>query len=360
MKTVRDFQLIGKKVLVRCDFNVPLSARGSIVDDFRIRESLPTIQYIRDGGASVILMAHLGRPLRDEKIEKRKEKYSLRPIAIRLEELLGIKITFLQDCVGEKVEDEIDKLEPGRVVLLENLRFHKGETANDPEFARALAKMGDIYINNAFAVDHRAHASLVGIPQLLPTGAGLLLEKEVLSLEKVIADPKRPLVAIVGGTKIATKTDFLDEMSALADAVLIGNPVCNGILETGLNFRGAEKIVKPVDGVPNMEEALDIGPKTISLFQKSIRGAKTILWTGPLGRIEEKAYAVGSLAVAEAIIQSGAFSVAGGGDLSGFLHSHHLGIKFSHVSTGGGAMLAFLSGQDMPGLQALKQKENGD
>ena len=356
-KTIRDFQFADKKVLVRCDFNVPLSESGNIVDDFRIRESIPTIQYLREEGARVILMSHLGRPLEDEETEKRKEKYSLRPIAIRLEELLASKVTLLQDCVGDKVEDEIKKLEPGEIILLENLRFHEGEAVNDPEFAAGLATLGDIYINDAFAVDHRAHASLVGIPQLLPAGAGLLLEKEVLSLEKVIANPQRPLVAIVGGTKVATKADFLDEMSALADAVLIGNPVYNEILEKGLNFRGAEKIVEPVDGVPDMEEALDIGPETISLFQKNIRDAKTIFWTGPLGKIEEEAYTAGSLAVAEAIIQSEAFSVAGGGDLSGFLHSHQLASKFSHVSTGGGALLAFLSGQDLPGLKALEKSK---
>lgn len=337
MKTVRDFDVESKKVLVRCDFNVPLDERGNIVDDFRIQESLPTIRYLREKGAHVILIAHLGRPSEGE-------RFSLQVVAERLEKLLGEKVSFVKDLPGS---------EQGDITLLENIRFHKGEKENNLDFAKELAFHKDIYINDAFGTSHRTHASIVGISQFLPSGAGLLLEKEIGALQKIIKNPKKPLIVIVGGTKVATKADFLDEMSKIADTILLGNPVFKEISETGFTFRGSEKIVGPIDGVPDKQNALDIGERTVALFQEKLKKAKTIFWTGPLGKIEEEEYTKGSLAIAQAIIASGADSIAGGGDLSRFLHDHGLLEKFSHVSTGGGAMLAFLSGKKLPGLQAL-------
>ena len=355
MKSLLDFQLEGKRVLVRCDFNVPLNEQRGIVDDFRIQQSMPTIQYARERGAKVILLAHLGRPVEEEgSTEEIRSKLSLRPIAQRLGEILGIPVSLAPDCVGEEVQSIISKMKNGDVVLLENLRFHEEEEANDEEFARALANLGELYINEAFAVDHRTHASLVGIPKFLPSAAGLLLEKEVEALGKVVKDPARPVIVIIGGTKIESKTHFLEQMCQLADEVLVGNPVFNEIQSKNLAPKGREKIVGPPDGVPSREQALDIGPETVKLYAAKIAGAKTIFWTGPLGKAEEEEYAKGSLAVAKAIIASGAFSVVGGGDLVGFLDTHGLRDKFSHVSTGGSAMLAFLSGEELPGLKALE------
>ncbi|MBI2098060.1 MAG: phosphoglycerate kinase [Candidatus Wildermuthbacteria bacterium] len=367
MKSLRDFQLEGKRVLVRCDFNVPLDEQGNIVDDFRIQESMQTIQYARERGAKVILLAHLGRPTTifqigetsnsKSQIPSRSQiqkEESLKPIAQRLQQLLNQKITFIEDPIGEKAEKQIEMMKPGDVVLLENIRFYKGEEENDPAFAKLLASLGEVYINEAFSVNHRAHASLVGIPKFLPSAAGLLLEKEVEALGKVVKDPTRPVVVIIGGTKIESKTHFLEEMCQLADEVLVGNPVFNEIQSKNLAPKGREKIVGPADGIPSQEQALDIGPETVKLYAAKIAKAKTVFWTGPLGKAEEEEYAKGSLAVAKAIIASGAFSVVGGGDLVGFLDTHGLRDKFSHVSTGGSAMLAFLSGEELPGLKALE------
>ena len=323
MKILRDFDVKNKRVLVRCDFNVPLDDKGNILDDFRIRRTLPTIDYLIKKGAKVILMSHLGSP--DGKFVK---ELQLKPVSEKLAELLGKKIE-----------------------LLENLRFDPGEESNDENFAKELAKKGDIYINDAFGACHRAHASIVGIPKYLPSGAGFLLEKEVLCLTRLSTNPSKPLVAIIGGAKIETKMKLIDKISEFADLVLVGGLIKKEIKEKNIKLKNPQKIVEPVD---EAGEGKDIGSKTIKLFKEKILQAKTIFWNGPLGKIEEKEFTAGTEELAKAIIESGAYSVVGGGETVEFINQLGFGEKFSHVSTGGGAMLAFLSGEKLPGLSALK------
>src|SRR3989344_242990 len=301
MKSISDFELEGKRVLLRCDLNVHFG-EGSIQDDFRIEQSVPTIRYIAEKEGRCIMLAHFGRPT-----PMFQKEYSLKPLVPRLQELLGKEIKFIGDPIGEGVKKEIEALKPGEVALLENIRFYKGEEENDPVFAKKLAELGDLYVNDAFGACHRAHASIAGITLFLPSAAGLLLQKEVDVLGKVSMHPAKPLVVVVGGTKVGDKASFMKTISKHADSILLGK----------------------------------------------IAGARTVFWAGPLGRTEEERYEKGSLAIADAIIRSGAFAVAGGGDLAGFLGKHHLREKFAHVSTGGGAMLAFLSGEELPGLKAL-------
>ncbi|MEK7503557.1 MAG: phosphoglycerate kinase [Patescibacteria group bacterium] len=323
MKTLKDFDVKDKRVLVRADFNVPLSAQGEILDDFRIRETLPTIKYLIKEGAHVILMSHLGDP--GGKFVK---ELQLKPVAERLMELLG-----------EKVE------------LLENLRFNPGEESNDESFAKELAQRGDIYINDAFGACHRAHASIVGVPNFLPSGAGLLLEKEIISLTKLSTNPEKPLVAIIGGAKVETKAAMIDKISEKADFVLISGLIGKGVVSRKIALKHPEKIVFPVDEIGGGK---DVGPETIKLFKEKIAQAKTIFWNGPLGKIEEDEFALGTKEIAQAITESQAFTVVGGGETVEFITKLGLVEKFSHVSTGGGAMLAFLSGDKLPGLEALK------
>jgi phosphoglycerate kinase len=338
MKSIRDFDLQGKRVLLRLDVNVPLSDDGSIEDDFRIQGSIPTVQYVLDRKGVCVIIAHLGRA------DKRQ---SLKPVAQALEELSGKQVKFLDDCIGEKVEAEVKRLQAGEVVLLENLRFYEGETKNDPEFAQQLARLGDLYVNDAFAVDHREHASIVGVPQYLPSAAGLLLEKETQALSKIRENPDKPMVVVVGGAKVETKASFLEHMSKQADAILLGNLMTREVKAKKLSIDSQCELVFAEDG------DFDLGLQTIERFAAKIAEAKTIFWAGPLGKIEESSYEKGSLAVAEAISQSKAFSVAGGGDLVAFLRIHGFQDKFSHLSTGGSAMLAFLAGEELPGLKAL-------
>ena len=348
IKTLRDFNFKNKKVLVRCDFNVPLSWKGeiNILDDFRIKKTLPTIHHLKKEGAKVILMSHLGRP--SEEPENR-EKYSLKPIAQRLETFLKEKVKFLPDDIGERVKNEIEKMKEGEVILLENLRFYKEEEQNDLGFAKKLAALGDIYINDAFSASHRAHASISGICQFLPSGAGFLLEREVDTLTNLIKNSKKPLVGIIGGIKVETKARVIDRLSEIANFILIGGMISQEVKEKEIKFQNSQKVIHPVD----MVGTFDIGPKTIKLFQEKIRGAKTIFWAGPLGKIEEKEYQKGSKAIARAIIKSGAFSVIGGGETVEFMNEVGLTSKFNFVSTGGGAMLEFLSGKKLPGIEAL-------
>ncbi|MEK7510191.1 MAG: phosphoglycerate kinase [Patescibacteria group bacterium] len=353
MRTIRDFVIEGKRVLIRSSLNVPLGENGSIEDDFRLRQSIPTIQYAIEKRARCILIGHLGRPEENQKQKIENKKLSLRKVGERLEELLGKRVMFLDDWGGERVQEAVRAMKPGEVMLLENLRFLKGEKENDDDFARSLAGLGDIFVNDAFDACHRAHASIAGIPSFLPSGAGFLLEREIKILSEIREHPQKPMVVIVGGTKVETKADFLDEMSVRADTILTGNPVYEEIVQKGLSFRGSEKIIGPVDGIPQQKGALDIGPRTIALFQEKMRGANTVFWAGPLGKIEEEQYTIGSLAIAKTILKSKAFSVAGGGDLVAFLGEYGLRDQFDHVSTGGGAMLAFLAGEKLPGLEAL-------
>ena len=323
MKTFKDFDVRGKRVLVRADFNVPLSEQGEILDDFRIRETLPTIKYLLKREAKVILMSHLGDP--GGKFVK---ELQLNPVAERLTELLG-----------QNVE------------LLENLRFNPGEESNDENFAKELAQKGDIYINDAFGACHREHASIVGVPKFLPSGAGFLLEREVASLTKLKTNPEKPLVAIIGGAKVETKVRVINKISEKAKFVLISGLIGKGVVGQKITLKYPDKIVFPVDETGGGK---DIGPETIRLFKEKISQAKTIFWNGPLGKIEEEEFTKGTAEIAQAIAQSKAFSVVGGGETVEFITKLSLVGKFSHVSSGGGAMLTFLSGDKLPGLEALK------
>jgi len=348
MKTIKDFNFKNKKVLVRCDFNVPLllqKGRGDILDDFRIKESIPTIRYLTEKEAKVILISHLGRP--EGKVIK---ELSLAPIQKRLEKYLDIPVAKAPDCVGKKIEKLTDEMKPGEVLLLENLRFHKEEEEEDLNFARALSKLGDIYINDAFGASHRAHASITGIPKYLPSGAGLLLEKEIKTLTNLMENPRKPLVVVVGGAKVETKAELINKISKVADFVLIGGLIQREIKEKGIFLSCPQKILSPIDEI----DGKDIGPETIKLFKEKINSAKTIFWSGPLGMIEKKEFSEGTEEIAKAIIKSGAFSIAGGGETIEFINKLGLSSKFNHVSTGGGAMLEFLSGEKLPGIEALQ------
>jgi len=346
MRTLKNFEVKDKRVLVRCDFNVPLNKEGNILDDFRIKQTLPTIEYLIEKGAKVILMSHLGRP--EGKVV---ESLRLTPIQNRLMEYLDYNppatyISKAPDCVGEEIEKWSREMQPGEILLLENLRFYKEEEGNNEGFARKLAKLGDIYINDAFSVCHRNHASIVGIPKYLPSGAGFLLEKEVKVLSQIIKNPKRPLVVIIGGSKVEDKAKVAERFSEIANFLLLGNLIA----EERIKEKKSKKIFFPTDSKKN----LDIGEKTIKIFKEKIFKARTIFWAGPLGKIEEKKYQKGTREIAKAIIDSGAFSVIGGGDTVEFVNKIGLIEKFSHVSVGGGAMLAFLVGEKLPGLEALR------
>ena len=316
MRTIKDFDFKNKKVLVRCDFNVPLGPRGEILDDFKIRQTLPTIEYLIKAGAGITLISHLA------------QKFSLKPVAERLAELLGRQVT-----------------------LLENLRFNKGEEENDDNFAKELAKLGDIYINDAFAVCHRVHASIVGVPRYLPSAAGLLLEKEIKILGEITKNPQKPLIAIIGGAKVETKVKIIGKLLKISDFVLLGGLLNKEITPT-LKGRGSDRSVGE-GKIIGAGEGLDISEADLKIFKEKIAQAKTIFWNGPLGKIEDKQFARGTKEIAEAIIESRAFSVVGGGETVKFINKLGLADKFSYVSTGGGAMLSFLSGEELPGLKAL-------
>jgi len=345
-KTLNDISVVDKRVLVRCDFNVPLDEKGNITDDFRIQKALPTIKYLIENKAKVILMSHLD-PESTGVVDR---KYTLDKVAEKLAEYLDFPIEKEDDCIGPDVETESNKLAPGKVLLLENLRFHKEEIDNDMDFAKKLAFLGDIYVNEAFSVCHRVHASIVGVPKILQSCAGLLLAKEIEVLNKVVQNPEKPMVAIVGGTKVETKAKFINSVSKVADFVLVSGLIAKEIKEKNIKFDFPEKIVTPVGEL----DALDINDWSIKLLQDKIYLAKTILWNGPFGKFEDKKYEKGTLAIAEAIIESKAFSVVGGGETVEFLEKQGMIDKFSHVSTGGGAMLSYLAGDEMPGLKVLE------
>jgi phosphoglycerate kinase len=330
---------------VRCDFNVPIDKKGNILDDFRIKQTLPTIKYLIEENAKIILMSHLGEP--DGKIVP---ELRLNKVAEKLSEYLSFSVAKADDCVGPEIESLVNTIDVGEVLLLENLRFHKEETDNDPEFARKLSYLGDIYVNDAFSVCHRENASITGLPQLtFEHCAGLLLKKEIESLDKVIKNPENPMIAIIGGTKVETKSKFIDNISRLADFVLISGLIAKEVQDKNIKFAFPEKIIVPVGKL----DALDINEESIKMFRDKIKGAKTILWNGPFGKFEEEKYAKGTLAIAKAVIDSGAFSVVGGGETVEFLNKQGMIDKFSHVSTGGGAMMAYLAGEKLPGVEAL-------
>jgi phosphoglycerate kinase len=387
-KTVRDVDVKGRRVVMRVDFNVPLKG-DQITDDTRITAALPTIQYLLGQGASLVLMSHLGRPKGEANPE-----FSLKPVAERLGELLGQPVKLAPDCVGPEVEGMASGLKPGQVLLLENTRFHKGEEKNDPKMSEQLARLGDLYVNDAFGAAHRAHASTAGIAEYLPAVAGLLMEKEIEFLGGAVEDPARPYVAIIGGAKISDKIGVIRNLLTKVDALLIGGGMANTFLAAkgyemadslveadsidvakGLMGEGGDKLVLPVDGVVADAFAadakrkvvpvdgvqpgwriLDIGPATVELFKSKLTGAKTVVWNGPMGVFEFAPFAVGTTAVAQMVAESGAISVIGGGDSVAAIQQAGLTDKMSHISTGGGASLEMLEGKVLPGLAVLDDK----
>lgn len=388
MKTIKDLNVKNKRVLIRCDFNVPLDEKGGITDDFRIKQTIPTIEYLIKKGAKIILMSHL-----DEPEGKVVESLRLTPIQEKLTEYLDLSIIKAPDCIGKEIEKQTLKMKEGEILLLENLRFHKGEKGNDVNFSKELSELGDIYVNDAFGVSHRAHASITGVPKHLPSAAGLLLEKEVKILSKVLEKPWRPLAVVIGGAKILSKIKVIKRFLGEADHLLIGGKIANAILAVkgicvGRSWpeEDAVKEIKkfnltstklhlPVDSIASPDETgqfyvresapakvrkdemlLDIGPETIRMFSKIIKDAKMIVWSGPLGYFEEPLFEKGTKEIAEKIARNHqAFTIAGGGDTDFALSKFGLREKFDHVSTGGGAMLEFLSGEELPGLKVLEK-----
>lgn len=386
MKTLKDFNFKNKRVLVRCDFNVSLDEKGRVLDDFRIKATIPTIEYLMKKGAKLILMSHLGKP-KGEVVESLR----LTPVQEKLMEYLDVSITKAQDCIGKEIEDWISQMQAGEILLLENLRFYKEEEENDQNFAKSLASLGDIYINDAFGACHRTHASIVGIPKHLPFGIGLLLEKELKILSKVLENPWRPLVVIIGGNKVESKLNLACQFLEKADHLLLGGGIANVILIAKRISLGEQILEKeiidmvkkieltnpklhlPVDGVIALENlaedylregavgsvrkeerVFDIGPETIKIFSEVIKSAKMIFWAGPMGMSEEKKFEKGTKEIAESVVKNySAFKIAGGGETITALNKFGLLDKFDHISTGGGAMLAFLSGAKLPGLAVL-------
>jgi phosphoglycerate kinase len=383
--SIRDLDLAGKRVFIRVDFNVPLAAGGQeITSDKRIRASLPTIRYALEKGAGVILASHLGRPK-----GKPNPEMSLKPIAVKLAELLGKPVAMAPDCVGPAVEAMLPK--PGDVLLLENLRFHVEEEKNDPEFSKQLAKLCDVYVNDAFGSAHRAHASTVGmIAFVKQAAAGLLMDKEIEYLTKAVKNPARPCVAILGGAKVSDKIEVIQNLMKVVDKLMIGGAMAYTFLRargegTGKSLVEEDKIdlarelmaeagsklilpvdhvvaaelkagveSKVVDKVPDGLMGLDIGPKTIAAYEQVISGAKTVIWNGPMGVFETPPFDKGTVALAKAVAASGAVSVVGGGDSEKAIKSAGVSDKISHISTGGGASLEFLAGIELPGVAALE------
>lgn len=385
--SIRDLDLNGKRVFMRVDFNVPLAPGGQeITSDKRIKAALPTIQYALDHGAGLVLASHLGRPK-----GKVNPEMSLKPVAVRLSELLGKPVAFAPDCVGAAVEAMLPK--PGEILLLENLRYHAEEEKNDPGFAAQLAKLGDVYVNDAFGTAHRAHASTEGIIQFLkPAAAGLLMEKELTYLEKCTKNPAHPCVGILGGAKVSDKIEVIANLLKFADRLLIGGAMAYTFLKaqgkpTGKSLVEADKVDlakellakygdklmlpvdhivaaefaenapnEAVDEIPDGMMGMDIGPKTAAAFGAVLRTAKTIIWNGPMGVFEKKPFDKGTIAVGLAVAESGALSVVGGGDSEKAVKSAGVADKISHISTGGGASLEYLSGLVLPGVAALTDK----
>ena len=392
-KTIRDVDFAGKRVLVRVDFNVPIE-NGGITNDKRIRESVPTIQYILEKKPkAIILMSHLGRP-KDEP----DPKYSLAPVAPALADLLGTEVHFAKDCIGPVAENALAILPDGGVLLLENTRFYKGESKNDPGMAKQLASLGDIFVNDAFGSAHRAHASTVGVTDYLPAVAGFLMEKEIDYLATALEDPKRPFIAILGGAKVSDKIAVIEALLGKVDKLLIGGGMANTFFQAQgyalgrslveadavntakeLLAKGGDKLVLPVDavigdkfednaatqvidvasGTPDGWAIYDIGPRTIELFKQHLSNAKTVVWNGPMGVFEILAFAKGTNEVAQMLAdatKNGAITIIGGGDSASAVESSGFADQVTHISTGGGASLEMLEGQALPGVVALKDK----
>lgn len=393
--TIDDLQLEGKRVLLRADFNVPLDDEGRITDDRRIRSTLPSIEKVLSAGGKTILVSHLGRPK-----GKPDPQLSLRPVAERLGELLGKEVRFLSDCVGEEVEKEVAELKPGECLLLENLRFHSGEEANERGFSRKLAGLADLYINDAFGTAHRAHASTYGVTRYLSQrAAGYLMQKELNYLGKALTNPRRPFVAVLGGAKISGKIEVIANLLRKVNSLLIGGGMAFTFLKAqgleigkslleedklnlahnllqnakdrGIGFilpsdcliaqqiEGDEVRTVSVDAIPPEWMAVDIGPKTIEQFLDKLKEAKTVVWNGPMGIFEKEKFAQGTKRIAEVlaqITQEGATTIVGGGDTAAAVYQAGYEEKMSHISTGGGASLEFLEGKRLPGVEALTNK----
>ena len=390
-KTVRDIDVKGKKVLLRCDFNVPQDKKtGAITSDKRIVAALPTIRYLLDQGAAVIACSHLGKPQPDfdkwvkKQTEKGKDpaelteaawskeqkKLTLAPVAARLAELLGQEVIFASDVVGEDAQTKAAALQPGQVLLLENTRFEKGETKNDPELSKKLASMADIFVNDAFGTAHRAHASTAGVADYLPAVCGYLVQKEVSIMGKALADPERPFVAILGGAKVSDKlnvinnllekVDYCKDMMKKAEekGVKLLLPIDTVVAADFPNPIDGPVEVKtvPVDQIPADMEGLDIGEKTRELFADAVKNAKTVVWNGPMGVFENPTLAKGTIAVAQALADSSATTIVGGGDSAAACEQLGFADKITHISTGGGASLEFLEGLELPGIACLQDK----
>jgi phosphoglycerate kinase len=390
-KSIKDIDVKGKRVFCRVDFNVPMQD-GQVTDDTRIRAALPTIQYLMEQGAKVILASHLGRPKGQVKEELR-----LTPVAKRLSELLGKEVAKADEAYGDSVKEQIEKLNEGDVLLLENVRFYPGEEKNDPELAKAFAELADIYVNDAFGAAHRAHASTEGIAKHLPAVSGFLMQKELDVLGKALSNPDRPFTAIIGGAKVKDKIGVIENLLDKVDHLIIGGGLAYTFIkaqgyeigkslleedkielaksfmekakEKGVQFHmpidavvatefspDAESKVVDIDSIPSDWEALDIGPKTRELYADIIKKSKLVIWNGPMGVFEFDQFAGGTKAVAEALAESDAYSVIGGGDSAAAVEKFNLADKMSHISTGGGASLEFMEGKALPGVVALNDK----
>lgn len=393
-KTVRDIDVKGKKVIVRCDFNVPQDSEGNITDDIRITSALPTISYLTDQGAKVILMSHLGRPEGEANT-----KFTLKPVADRLSELLGKNVVFISvpEVVNDTVKKAANELSEGEIMLLENVRFRKEETKNGENFSKELAELAEIYVNDAFGTAHRAHSSTAGIASFLPAVSGFLIEKEVKFLGSAVENPERPFVAIMGGAKVADKILVIENLLNKVDTLIIGGGMAFTFLksqgfEIGKSILDAERIdlaaellkkaeakgVKmliPVDvkaakefnndaesgiferdQIPGDWMGMDIGTKTIKLFTDEIKKAKTVVWNGPMGVFEMSNFAHGTIEIANALAECGAVTIIGGGDSAAAVEQFGLAEKMTHISTGGGASLEFLEGKELPGVAVLQDK----
>ena len=388
-KTVKDIDIKGKRVLMRVDFNVPMD-KGIVTDDKRIRAALPTIQYVLDQGASLIVMSHLGRP----KGIGFEQEFSMKPVADALSKLLNKPVKIASDCIGADVEAMAKVLKPGDVLMLENVRFHKQEEKNDPAFAKKLASLGEIYVNDAFGSAHRAHASTEGVAKYLPAVSGFLMEQELEYLSRATQNPERPYVAILGGAKISDKISVIENLLDKCDKLIIGGGMANTFLAAkGYNMaeslvesssinaaraiiaKGDDKIYLPVDGVvgsktdthaptqivdvakiPSGWSLMDIGPKSIEKFSKVLKGARLVVWNGPMGVFEDPRFSEGTFAIARLLASCGATTIIGGGDSASAVKKAGVAKQMTHVSTGGGASLEFLEGKILPGVEALADK----
>ncbi|MFZ3172748.1 MAG: phosphoglycerate kinase [Carboxydocellales bacterium] len=391
-KSIQDVEVQGKKVLVRVDFNVPVDENRQVTDDTRIRAAIPTIKYLQDKGAKVILVSHFGRPKGQVN-----EKYRLDPVVGRLSQLLGRPVTKTADCIGPEVQQAVNKLQAGDVLLLENVRFYPGEEKNDQDLAKELASLADIYVNDAFGTAHRAHASTAGVAKFLPAVAGFLMQKEIEIMGKALKAPERPFAAIIGGAKVSDKIGVIENLLNKVNSLIIGGGMANTFLkaqgyEIGKSLIEAEKVelagtlikqaeqrgvelllpsdvviaeafsaaaahkVVDVQAIPAEWMALDIGPQTAAKFAQTVKSAKTVVWNGPMGVFEMEPYAKGTEAVAKALADSGAITIVGGGDSVAAIEKIGVADKITHISTGGGASLEFLEGKALPGVEALADK----